>query len=165
MLNELTPAATPGNYAGVDDVLACPDLPEQDVIIRRWRRNGASLRLRVRAFDLEQEARIRRESLIKHPVTQEVVEDRVRFVEASIREGVVVPKLTPAQAGLLRRKNPRIVEMLCDYLWLLSAFDEDELESMAGDLSGVALPTTEPADERTPEPPAHAPDDGDRTGD
>lgn len=120
-------------YASVDDVLACSDLPEAILRVPHWKRNGASLVLRVRALSLAQKDAILRESRGRDGAVDEVAR-----IEATLREGCIMPKFTAPQAAMLRAKNPTALEQIATFIWSLSALDQDLIDAIVQDLTGAA---------------------------
>ena len=118
------------DYATATDLLAVDDLPERDITIRRWTKAGKSLKLRVRALDLDQQERIDIESLIKHEKTEEWVRSGAIYAAATLREAVIVPTLDDAKAHLMRKHNPVIIGELVRFIWTLSALDDAFLEKL-----------------------------------
>ena len=109
-----------GAYASVDDLLQVADLVEVDLTITRWTKHGVPLRIRVRALDFDQQEKIDRNSLIK--IDDRVVKSEARFAAATLREAVIVPTLTDAQAQAMRKHNPAIIASIVRFVWeILSA--------------------------------------------
>ena len=137
MFNEITPimADTPVVYASADDLLTVADLPERNVTIRRWHKNGKALTIRVRALDLDQQDRVNQAALTKNAKTGVWEQSTAAFNAAVLLDAVVVPKLTPEQARAMRKHNPVIVGKLVDFIWSLSALDDDTIESYARTLA------------------------------
>lgn len=122
-------------YASVDDILACSDLPEATVRVPHWKRNGAQLVLRVRALSLEQKDAVLRESR-----TGDGQIDEVAQICATLREGCMVPRFTAAQAEQLRSKNPTALEQVAKFIWTLSALDQELIDALVQSLTGAAPP-------------------------
>jgi len=118
-----------GPYASVDDLLQIPDLCEVDLTITRWKRNGASLRIRVRALDFDQQERIDRNSLVK--IDDRIVKSEARFAALTLKEAVIVPTLTDAQAQAMRKHNPSIISVIVRFVWdVLSALDQETIDAI-----------------------------------
>jgi exopolyphosphatase/pppGpp-phosphohydrolase len=143
MFEELDFSAS-GDYATVGDLITLDDLSEQDVTVKRWHKNGKPLKLRLKALDLDQQDQINYGALIKHPKTQQWVASEAAFAELTLREGVIVPRLSPEQAKAMRKRNPAIVKSLVDYIWLLSHLDEKAIEAYASSPDDPP-PTDDPA--------------------
>ncbi len=135
MFDELGFGAAGDDYASVDDLLGADDLPEIDVKIKRWHRNGKPMRLRVRALSLDAQEAIDIAALLKHPKTGEWVRSTAAFNAATLQYLVIVPQLSAAQASLMRAHNPTIIDELCKFGWSLSAIDHDLIEKLANDLA------------------------------
>lgn len=141
-----------GPYASVDDLLEVADLCEVDLTITRWKKSGASLRIRVRALDFDQQERIDRNCLVK--IDDRVVRSEARFASLTLKEALIVPTLNDAQANAMRKHNPSIISAIVRFVWdVLSALDQETID---------AIVDTTIAD---PEQPAHdAPPDADSAG-
>lgn len=143
MYEEVTPLLTdtPVVYASAEDLLTVSDLPERNVTIRRWHKNGKPLTLRIRALDLDQQDKINQAALIKNTKTGTWEQSTAAFNVAALLEMVIVPKLTPEQAQAMRKHNPVIVQSLVDLGFALSALDDETIERHARIL---ANPTPDP---------------------
>lgn len=118
-----------GAYASVDDLLLVSDLCEVDLVVTRWKRNGASLRIRVRALDFDQQEQIDRASMIKFD--GRIVKSEARFAAATLKEAVIVPQLTDAQAKQMTKHNPSIISVVVRFVWdVLSALDQDAIDAI-----------------------------------
>lgn len=118
-----------GAYASVEDLLQVADLCEVDLTITRWKRNGASLRIRVRALDFDQQERIDRGSLVK--IDGQIVKSEARFAALTLREAVIVPTLNDAQAQAMRKHNPSIITAIVRFVWdVLSALDQETIDAI-----------------------------------
>lgn len=144
MFEEVQPlmAADAVVLASAEDLLAVADLPERNVTVRRWHKNGKPLTIRVRALDLDQQDRVNQAALIKNAKTQEWQQSVAAFNAATLFEAIVVPKLTPEQAQAMRKHNPVIVEKLVNFVWSMAALDDDTIEGYA---RALANPTPDPA--------------------
>lgn len=152
MLDEFTEVnPLPGehlvSYATADDLLTVSDLPERNVTIRRWHRNGKALTIRIRALDLDQQDKINQESIVKNKKTGDWEQSEPVFCAASLRELCVVPKLTNEQAQAMRKHNPIIIRKLVNFGWLLSALDDDTIEQMARLQNPPNTPTADVGDD------------------
>lgn len=140
-----------GAYASVDDLLQISDLVEVDLTITRWKKNGAPLRIRVRSLDFDQQEKIDRASLVK--VDGQIVKSEARFAAATLKEAVIVPTLTDAQAQAMRKHNPQIISSVVRFIWdILSALDQEDIDAIVEaslpDRSGEHAPADAPgADE------------------
>lgn len=118
-----------GAYASVDDLLLVSDLCEVDLTVTRWKRGGASLRIRVRALDFDQQERIDRASLVK--IDGQIVKSEARFAAATLKEAVIVPTLTDAQARQMTKHNPSIISAIVRFVWdVLSALDQETIDGI-----------------------------------
>jgi hypothetical protein len=118
-----------GVYASVDDLLLVSDLCEVDLLVTRWKRNGASLRIRVRALDFDQQEKIDRSSLVK--IDGQIVKSESRFAAATLKEAVIVPTLTDAQAQAMCKHNPSIISAVVRFVWdVLSALDQETVDAI-----------------------------------
>jgi hypothetical protein len=145
--SELSPlvADTPVVYASAEDLLTVSDLPERAVTIRRWHKNGRALTIRVRALDLDQQDRVNQAALTKNAKTGEWQQSVAAFNAATLEHAIVVPRLDTAQAQAMRKHNPVIIEKLVNFIWSLSALDDDTIEQYARALANP------PPDTATPE--------------
>jgi hypothetical protein len=150
--DELSPimADTPVIYASAEDLMTVDDLPERNVTIRRWHKNGKSLNLRIRALDLDQQDKVNHAALEKNRKTGEWQQSIAAFNAATLLELVIVPKLTPEQAQAMRKHNPVIIQSLVDFGWGLSALDDDTIEGYARALANPTPDTSAP----TPDAPS-----------
>lgn len=128
-------------YATADDLLTVSDLPERNVTIRRWHKNGKALTIRVRALDLDQQDRINQAALAKNGKTGEWQQSVAAFNAATLLEAMTVPKLDSAQAQAMRKRNPVIIEKLVQFIWSLSALDDDTIEEYARALANPQADT------------------------
>jgi hypothetical protein len=133
MMNDPFPGlsfpAPGGAYASVDDLLQVADLCEIDLTITRWKRNGASLRIRVRALDFDMQEKVDRASLVK--IDGQVVKSEARFAAATLKEAVIVPTLTDAQAQAMRKHNPAIISVIVRFVWdILSSLDQSMIDAI-----------------------------------
>lgn len=126
------------DYASVDDILTCADLPEATIRINGWKKAGRPLVIRVRAPSLAQRELIQRESTRKDGTPDPVAE-----IVATIRECCLLPKFTIAQAQQLRDKNGAVAESIASFCWSLGQLDQDSIDAIVQRLSGAAAP---PAD-------------------
>jgi len=116
-------------YASVEAILQCSDLPHATLHIPHWRIGGVSLAIRVRALSLVERDRVQRE------------EDTVAQYCLTWQLACVVPTFTPEQANALANKNPHAVEQAARFIWLLSALDQewiDHVVSTATDAPPIA---------------------------
>jgi hypothetical protein len=129
-----------GEYPTAEALTTVNDLLEQNVWVRRWRANGGSLKLRIRALDLEQQDRINFGKFVQHPKTKAWLESHAAYCTLTLFEGIIAPKLTPEQAHSMRRRNPIIMGQLADYIWLLAALTEEAIERYAATPDDVYVP-------------------------
>jgi hypothetical protein len=120
------------DYASVEDVLNCSDLPEATIRVAGWKKNGNPLVLRVRGPSLEQRELISRESTRKDGTTDPVAE-----IVATIRECCLLPKFSIAQAQQLREKNGNVAEQIARFCWNLGALDQDYIDGIVQQLAGA----------------------------
>lgn len=134
-----TALAAGDDYASVDDIFDVTDLPEATIRIPGWKKKGKELLIRVRALSLAQRELIAKESTRKDGTTDAVAE-----IEATLREGCVMPRFDLLQAGRLRHKNGRVLEQIASFIWALSSIDQDLIDATVQGLAG-AQPAPEPA--------------------
>ncbi len=130
-------------YASADDLLTVSDLPERNVTIRRWHRNGKPFTIRIRALDLDQQDRVNQAALTYNTKIKEWQQSIPAFNAATLLEAVIVPKLTSDQAQAMRKHNPIIIQKLVDFIWSIAALDDDTIEQYA---HALANPSPAPAD-------------------
>lgn len=112
-------------YATVDDILTCADLPEAVIRVPLWKKNGQSLALRVRALSL-----IQKEAILTACRKSDGTIDQVAQIEATLREGVLIPRFDPNTAEKLRHKNPDALDQIFRMIWTLSALDQDLIDAV-----------------------------------
>lgn len=134
-----TSLAAGEDYASVDDILSSDDLPQATVRVPQWTRKGKPVAIRVRALSLVQREQIDRESTRKDGSI-----DTVAQIEATLREGVLVPKFDINTSARLRHKNGNALEQIASFIWALSALDQDLIDAAVQAISGAAAP---PADD------------------
>lgn len=100
-------------YASVTQILECDDLPQSTLHIPHWRIGGKDAAVRVRALSLEERERVQKEPSVmdQYCLTWHL--------------GCLNPPMTIEQANALRRKNPHAVEQGANFIWLLSALDQE----------------------------------------
>jgi hypothetical protein len=103
-------------YATVEQILMCTDLPHATLHVPHWRIGGVELAVRVRALSLIERDRVQRE------------EDAVAQYCLTWQLACVAPTFTPEQANALANKNPHAVEQVARFIWLLSALDQDWID-------------------------------------
>jgi hypothetical protein len=147
MFDEIQPllAADAVVYASAEDLLTVTDLPERNVTIRRWHKNGKPLTIRVRALDLDQQDRVNQAALTKNAKTGEWQQSVAAFNAATLLEAIIVPKLTPEQAQAMRKHNPVIIDKLVNFVWSLGALSDDTIEEYARALANPTADTPAPA--------------------
>jgi len=128
-------------YASVTAILECDDLPQSTLHIPHWRIGGKEAAVRVRALSLEERERVQ----ALPSVTDQYC--------LTWQLGCVSPSFTVDQANALRRKNPHAVEQGANFIWLLSALDQEWIEYVVENATGAEPASTadEPdaaADER-----------------
>lgn len=130
------------DYATVEDILNCSDLPEATIRIPGWKRGGKALVIRVRAPSLAQKELIAKESTRKDGTVDNVAE-----IEATFRECVIVPKFTISQASQLRTKNGNVAEQVARFCLSLGSLDQEFIDGIVQQLTGAAPApeTDEPA--------------------
>jgi hypothetical protein len=126
------------DYASVDDILGANDLPESTIHVPQWTSKGKPLAIRVRALSLAQREQIDRESTRRDGSIDTVVQ-----IEATLREGVLVPRFDINTSARLRHKNGAALEQIASYIWALSALDQDLIDAAVQALADAAPP---PAD-------------------
>lgn len=148
---------TGGAYATADDLLLMSDLAEMDIKVRRWKRGGQPLRLRVRALDFDQQEVIERGALVK--IDGQYVRSEAKFAALTLQHGVIVPKLTAEQANALRKHNPAIISTVVRFIWeTLSILDQDVIDALANEqIPGAAEPAADAPPDADGDDPADVP--------
>mgnify|MGYP000897095334 CR=1 FL=1 len=123
------------SYATADEILACTDLPEATLRIPQWRRNGRPLVIRVRALSLED-----KEAILQEARQRDGSISTIARVESTLFYTCISPKLTRPQAAQLRHKNPTALESIVDFVWVLSALDQDLIDAAVQELTGAEPP-------------------------
>lgn len=128
-------------YLTFEELLAIPDRVEVDVKIPFWR----NARVRVRALGLEEQEAILRKARVvaaQHAKASgdpagygSTAQDWQTYILESLREGVIMPALDDAKVYLLKKRNPRAMEMLVELIWSLSAFSQDNINALVEDLT------------------------------
>lgn len=118
-------------YASVTQILECDDLPQATLHIPHWRIRGAPAAIRVRALSLEERERVQQEKTIadQYCLTWHL--------------GCISPPFTPEQAQALRRKNPIAVESGANFIWTLSALNQDWIEHVVQQQTSAEPPSAE----------------------
>jgi hypothetical protein len=110
----LPSALAPGeNYASVERILLCDDLPQATLHIPHWRIDGRPAAIRVRALSLDE---------------REIVQAQKTIADQYCRiwqYGCVQPSFTQEQAEALRRKNPYAVEQGAQFMLMLGNLDQE----------------------------------------
>jgi len=121
------------DYATIADILECDDLPQATIRVPQWKRRGQPVAIRVRGLSLVQRDKVANESRRADGTV-----DSVAQIEATLREGVLVPKFDLATASRLRQKNPVALEQIANFILALSALDQDFIDATVQSLSGAA---------------------------
>lgn len=120
-------------YASAAELLTQDDRPTMDIRVPGWERpNGEPVFVRIRALSLSDRNWINQTSGIGEKRSE------LLFVLASLQRGIVAPPLNWQQAQLLADRNERILEILCDTIWELAAFDQTAINNLVSELAGVA---------------------------
>lgn len=120
------------DYATVDDILTCDDLQQATIRVPNWRKNGKPMAIRVRALSLMQRELVSRES-----VRADGTVDVVAQLEATLREGVLLPKFDINTASKLRHKNGAVLEQIAAFIWTMSKLDQEFIDATVQRLSGA----------------------------
>lgn len=123
----------PGDdYATVEDIMGSNDLTEATVKVPQWRKHGKPLAIRVRALSLAQ-----REAVQKESTNKDGTVDHIAEIEATLREGCVMPRFDILQASRLRHKNGAALEQIATFIWSLSSVDQELIDATVQALSGA----------------------------
>jgi hypothetical protein len=136
------------DYATIADIFELDDLPQATIRVPQWKRRGKPLAIRVRGLSLLQRDIVARESLRPDGTINTVAQ-----IEATLREGVLVPQFDAATASRLRQKNPVALEQIAQFIWALSSLDQDLINAT---VTQLARADPAPADD------AHDPPASDR---
>ncbi len=120
------------DYTTVDDILTCQDLPEAVIRVPQWRRNGKALAIRVRALSL-----VQKEAILAAARKSDGTIDEVVQIEATLREGIVLPRFDPITAEKLRHKNPDALDQIFRMIWTLSALNQELIDAVVAEQTGA----------------------------
>lgn len=129
-------------YATVDQILLCSDLPQATLTIPHWRINGKPAKIRVRGLSLSERDQVQKAG------------DLVAQYCLTWQIACVMPQFTQEQAKALATKNYDAVEKAVRFIWLLSSLDQEWIEDV------VTQQTDAPPAEPPPPPDADADADG-----
>lgn len=123
------------DYATAAELLVQDDRPTMDVKIPDWKRaDGSPIYVQIRALSLDDRQWINQVAGVGEQ------RNHMLFVLATIQRGVVRPQLEWAQAMLLKDRNERILDILCDTIWELSGLDQAKIDALVEQLAGARLP-------------------------
>lgn len=142
MTSIITPATLEKgeDYARLDDILECQDIPEITIRVPWWRRKGVPMAVRVRGLNLEEQEQVRTKA------ARDVHEqDRARgvkqhwptFVTMAIALGMVSPSLTYDQAKRLTKKNAKACEQIANFIWVISSLEQDRIDAIVRELADL----------------------------
>jgi hypothetical protein len=128
------------DFARLDDILECQDIPEITIRVPWWSRKGKPMAVRVRGLDLEQQEQVRTTAA---RAVQEV--DRARgvkqhwptFVTMTLALGLASPVLTYDQAKRLGKKNARACEQIANFIWAISSVAQDRIDAIVTELADL----------------------------
>ena len=129
-------------YCSIADIFETDDIPQATIRVPQWKSHGRAVAIRVRGLSLMQREIVARESAQTDGTINNVAQ-----IEATIREGVLVPKFDLATASRLRHKNPLALQQIAEFIWALSALDQQFIDSVVIDLAQAA-----PAPDASAEP-------------
>lgn len=115
-------------YATIDDILTCQDLPEAIVRVPQWKKNGRALAIRVRALSLMQ-----KEAVLAACRRSDGSIDEVLQIEATLREGCLMPRFDPTTAEKLRYKNPDALSAVFRMIWSLSSLNQELIDAVVAE--------------------------------
>lgn len=133
------------SYLTTEDLLLAQDRTAVDVRVPWW---GGRI-VRVQALTLEQQERVLRAARIAAAqyakdgdpaAVGPAAQDWMTYIVETIREAMVVPRLTPVEALQLRHKNPRALEELARFIWSLSALSQENIDAIVRALTPAADP-------------------------
>ncbi len=161
----LLPTAQPAAYPSTEDLLgSAGGTVESNVTVPFWTlADGSPVTVRVRALDFPTQSKVRLRAMRAVDPKDRAIgisRDEAVFAAATLAEGIANPRLTLDQAlSLIRGRHARAVELLVNYIWTLSAVDQETINAVvdaeaASDLAaadelaaGGADGTPAPADE------------------
>lgn len=139
----ITPASLESgeDFARLDDILTCQDIPEITIRVPWWRRKGKPMPVRVRGLDLDQQDQVR--TAAARAVAEQ---DRARgvrqhwptFVRMTLALGLISPALTYEQAAKLTRKNAKACEQIANFIWVISSVEQERIDEIVAELAGLA---------------------------
>jgi hypothetical protein len=101
-------------YESVDDLLRDDSILEVDITIK-----GLSKRVRIRALSFLQMEKINQQSSKNGEI------DNIEFTVNTLAEGLVRPKMNPAQARKLLEANGEVVREVAENIWTLGKISKD----------------------------------------
>lgn len=120
------PRATPTTYLTVDEIVACPDLEEQDVYVPQWKGS-----VRIRSFTKAQQQDLRRQAT--DPRTDKIDTDKMELLVFC--RGVVEPRFDDIQFLNLKKKSAAAIDTVLRAVFALSGLTPEAAKS-----GGDALP-------------------------
>jgi hypothetical protein len=143
MTTIITPASLSDgeDFASLDDILECQDIPEITIRVPWWRRKGKPMPIRVRGLNLEQQDQVRNAAArAVHP------EDRARgikqhwptFVTMTLALGLAAPGLTYDQAKRVAKKNVAACQQIANFIWTISSAEQSQIATIVAELADLA---------------------------
>lgn len=140
------------DYPSVDELMALGGLVACTVRVPFWRRaDGADVPVRVSGLDLPTQEAIRLQAA--RAVKKEDRERGVRqhgptFAAATLAAALAAPRLTFEQAmALVRGRHAAGVELLVNFIWAISAVDQETVDAIVAAEAEAELAAEAPADE------------------
>jgi hypothetical protein len=118
-------------YASLAQIVMCDDRPQATIHVPQWRVDGKPAAIRVRALSLSQKERINRESTAQGAFSSQAQ------TLATIREGCVSPAFDREQAEALAEKSFHALEQIANFVWTLSALDQEWIERVVQTATGA----------------------------
>ena len=136
MTTIITPATLEAgeDFARLEDILDCQDIPEITIRVPWWRRKGKPMAVRVSGLDLDQQDQVRTAAARAVQETDRargVKQNWPTFVCLTLALGMTSPVLTYDQAKRLAKKNARACEQIANFIWVISSVSQDRIDASA----------------------------------
>lgn len=139
----ITPASLEAgeDFARLDDILACQDIPEITIRVPWWRRKGKPMPVRVRGLDLDEQEQVRNaaaRAVHEQDRARGVRQHWPTFVVMTLALGLVSPGVTYDQAKRLAKKNAKACEQIANFIWVISSVEQERIDEIVAELAGLA---------------------------
>lgn len=124
-------------YASLAQIVMVDDRPQATIHVPQWRIDGKPAAIRVRALSLSQKERINRESIVDGAFSAQAQ------TLITIREGCIIPAFDREQADALAEKSFHALEQIANFIWTLSALDQEWIERVVRAATGAEPPAAD----------------------